>query len=84
MRAGEVMHSKQEFTIRDLEKRKVRERSVRATTSMKKVQKILGSCSNDDGKGNENVKKVVGLITNTTTLHVHYTFWYIFLPSLHD
>ena len=43
---------------------------------------IIGSFSKDDG--DKNVKEVVGLITKTTTLHVHYTFWYISLPSLHD
>ena len=42
----------------------------------------LGSFSNNDGK--ENVKKAFGLITKTTTLHVHYTFWYISLPLMHD
>ena len=45
---------------------------------------MLWSFSNDDGDGNDNVKKVIGLITKTTTLHVHYTFGYISLPSLHD
>ena len=33
----------------------------------------LGNVSNNDGNGNENVKKSIGLITKTTTLHVHYT-----------
>ena len=37
--------------------------------------------SNDDGNGNENVKKATSSITKTITLHVHYTFWYISLPS---
>ena len=46
--------------------------------------KILGSFSNDDGDGNENVKKAIGLWSKTTTLHVPHTFWYISLPSLHD
>ena len=44
----------------------------------------IGSFSNDDDDGNENIKKATGLITKTSTLHVHYTFWYISLPSLHD
>ena len=30
-----------------------------------------GSFSKDNGDGNENVKKVIGLISKTTTLHVH-------------
>ena len=37
-----------------------------------------------DGNGNENVKKAKGLITKTTTLHMHHAFLYISLPSLHD
>ena len=45
---------------------------------------LKGSLSNHDGGGNENIKKAIGLITKTTTLHVHYTFWYFSLPSLHD
>ena len=35
----------------------------------------LGSFSNNDDQ--ENVNKAIALITKTTTLHVHYTFWYI-------
>ena len=34
--------------------------------------------------GNENVKKVTGLISKPATLHVHHTFLYISLPFLHD
>ena len=45
---------------------------------------LLGSFSNDDGDGNEDVKKVIGLLRKTTTLHVHHAFLYISLPSLHD
>ena len=41
-----------------------------------------GSFSNDDG--NENDKKAIGLLSKTTTLHVHHAFLYISLPSLHD
>ena len=36
----------------------------------------VGSFSNDDGDGNQDVK--------TTTLHVHHAFLYISLPSMHD
>ena len=45
----------------------------------------LGSESNDDSNGdaNENGKKAIGLISKTTTLHVHHTCLYITLPSLH-
>ena len=39
--------------------------------------------SNDDGDGNENVKKAIGLLSKTTSLHVH-AFLYISLPLLHD
>ena len=44
---------------------------------------ILGSFSNDDGDGNQAVKKAIGLLRKTTTLHVHHAFLYISLPSLH-
>ena len=44
----------------------------------------IGSFSNDDGDGKEDVKKAIGLISKTTTLHVHHAFLYISLPSLHD
>ena len=46
----------------------------------------MRSFSNDNGKGNENVKKAIGLDYKTTTLHVHLDFWYICMPSLfgHD
>ena len=45
---------------------------------------LLGSLRNDDGDGNENGKKEIGLLRKTTTLHVHHAFWYISLPSFHD
>ena len=35
---------------------------------------ILGSFSNDDGDGNQDVKKAIGLLRKTTTLHVHHAF----------
>ena len=44
----------------------------------------LGSFSNDDGDGNQDVKKAIGLLRKTTTSHVHHTFLYISLLSLHD
>ena len=44
----------------------------------------LGSFSNDDGDGSEDVKKAIGLLRKTTSLHVHHAFLYISLPSLHD
>ena len=42
------------------------------------------SFSNDDGDGNENVKKAIGLLSKTTSLHVHHAFLYISLPLRHD
>ena len=44
----------------------------------------IGIFSNDDGDGNENVKKAIGLLSKTTSLHVHHAFLYISLPLLHD
>ena len=43
---------------------------------------MLGSLSNDDMDGIE--KKAVGLISKTTTLHMHHAFLYISVPSLPD
>ena len=44
-----------------------------------------GSLSNDNGDGNMNGKKAIGLDWQTTTiLHVHHAFLFISLPSLHD
>ena len=45
---------------------------------------LLGTLRNYDGDGKENVKKGIGLIRKTTTLHVHHAFLHISLPSLHD
>ena len=45
---------------------------------------ILRSFSNEDGDGNEDVKKAIGSLRKTTTLHVHHGFLYISFPSLHD
>ena len=42
----------------------------------------LGSLT--DGDGNENGKKAIGLISKTTTLHLHHAFLYISLPLLPD
>ena len=51
---------------------------------MKRPHKVLGTLRSDDGDGNEDVKKAIGLITKTTILHVHHVFLYISLQSLHD
>ena len=34
--------------------------------------------------GNKNVKKAIGLVSKTTTLHMHHAFLYTSLPSLHN
>ena len=44
----------------------------------------MGTLRADDGDGNGNATKAIGLISKTTILHVHHAFWYISLPSLHD
>ena len=45
---------------------------------------ILGTLRSNDADGNENVRKTIGLISKTTTSHVHHTFLYISFPFLHD
>ena len=49
-----------------------------------RVGSLLGSFGTDDDDGSENFKKVIGLISKTTTLHVQHTFLYTSLRSLHD
>ena len=44
------------------------------------MTKSVGTLRNYDGDGEENVKKAGGLISKTTTLHVHHAFLYISLP----
>ena len=41
---------------------------------------ISGTLRSNDVDGKENVKKTIGFIGKTTTLHVHHTFLYISLP----
>ena len=45
---------------------------------------IIGTLRNYDGNGKENIKKMIGLMSKTTTLHVHHAFLYISLLSLHN
>ena len=48
---------------------------------------LIETLRSNDADGNENVKKkktTTGLISKTTTLHVHHTFLYISFPVLHD
>ena len=69
------------------------EKSVQAQAAQTHVTKrvpvhhgyaLIRSFSNYDGDGNEDVKKVIGLLSKTTALHVHHAFLYISLPPLHD
>ena len=46
-------------------------------------KQLLGTLRSDEGDDNEDVKKALGLIIKTTTLHVYHAFLYISLPSLH-
>ena len=46
--------------------------------------KYVRTLRSDDGDGNGNATKAIGLISKTTILHVHHAFLYISLPSLHD
>ena len=55
-----------------------------ARQTISRCFKLIGSFSNYNGDGSENVEKAIGLISKTTTLHVQDTFLYISLPSLHD
>ena len=43
---------------------------------------LIGTLRSNDVDGNENVKKTIGLISKTITLHVHHAFLYISLPVL--
>ena len=50
---------------------------------------LLGTLRSNDADDNENVKKqtnkqTIGLISTTTTSHVHHTFLHISFPFLHD
>ena len=45
---------------------------------------VIGSLRSDDGDGNGDATKAIGLISKTTVLHLHHDFLYISLPSLHD
>ena len=45
---------------------------------------VRGSFSNDDSDVNQDVKKAIGLLRKTATLHMHHAFLYISSPSLHD
>ena len=44
----------------------------------------VGTLRFNDAYGNKNVKKKVGFITKTTTLHVYHAFCTFLCPFLHD
>ena len=44
----------------------------------------LVSTNHASSNPGQDVKKAIGLLRKTTTLHVHHAFLYISLPSLHD
>ena len=46
------------------------------------IEEVIGTLSEDDGDSNKNGKKGIGLISKTTTLHVHHIT--LCVPSLHD
>ena len=45
---------------------------------------VIGTLRSNDTDVNENVIKTIGLMSKTTTLHVHHTFMYISFPFLPD
>ena len=46
--------------------------------------RLLGTSRSNDADDNANVKKIIGLISKTTTSHAHHTFLYISFPFFHD
>ena len=56
----------------------IEENSKVSTIFLSGLSYLLGSLSNDDGHGNENVERAITLLRNTTTLHVHQAFLHIF------
>ena len=45
---------------------------------------LLGTLRSNNTDDNKNVKKTIGLVSKTTTSHVHHTFLHISFPILHD
>ena len=43
-------------------------------TLLMTMMTIIGTLRNCDGDGKENVNKAIGLMSKTTTLHVHHPF----------
>ena len=46
--------------------------------------KRIGTIQNYDGDRNGKIKKAIGLMSKTTTLHLHHAFLYIAFQSLHN
>ena len=44
----------------------------------------IGTLRSNDPDGNENIEKTIGLISKTTTLHVHHACLYISSLFFHD
>ena len=57
-----------------------RRRNLTSASDVCKAAPILGTLRSNDADGNKNFKKTIGLISKTTTLHVHHAFLYISLP----
>ena len=53
------------------------------TPILETIETIIGSFSNDNSDGTKNIKEAIGLLSKTTTLHVHQAFLCISLPLLH-
>ena len=45
---------------------------------------IIGTLQDYDGDGKRNARKAIGLMSKTTTLHVHHAFLFIFLLTLQN
>ena len=58
--------------------------SIKSTVCRADAAKLIWTLRNYDSDGKENVKKAIGLMSKTTTLHVHHAFLYISLLSLHN
>ena len=52
-------------------------------SAAKRVDASVGTLRSNDADGNEKVKKSISLISKTTSLHVHHTFFVHFSPFLH-
>ena len=65
----------------------VREKSVDESSfgySLLAPYSQVGNLRSNNADDNENVKETIGLISKTTTSHVHHTSLYISFPFLHD